>query len=78
MEVRVTGSLANGGQFYGFDTIRITTNHFKYLATLASRWLDTGCGKPDWCKGLDIDHDSTVNFQDFALFDVCCFEVVKD
>jgi predicted outer membrane repeat protein len=77
MEVRVTGSLTTGQQFYGTDTIRITTNYLKYLGTLASRWLEAGCGKPDWCSGLDLDQNSAVDFVDYALFDGCCIEVIR-
>ncbi|MHC4648485.1 MAG: hypothetical protein ACYTBJ_23750, partial [Planctomycetota bacterium] len=44
MEVTVVGSLSSGQQFYGTDTIKITTNFLKYLGTLASRWLEGGCG----------------------------------
>jgi hypothetical protein len=77
MVVRVVGSLTSGQQFYGTDTIKITSNYLKYLGTLASRWLQTGCGKPDWCSGLDLNQDSSVNFVDLALFDGCCIEVVR-
>jgi hypothetical protein len=77
MEVRVVSSLTSGQQFYGTDTIKITSNYLKYLGTLASRWLEAGCGKPDWCNGLDLDQDSEVDFADYALFDACCIEVVK-
>jgi hypothetical protein len=77
MEVTVVGSLTSGQQFYGTDTIKITSNYLKYLGTLASRWLDTGCANPDWCSGLGLDQDSSVNFVDLALFDACCIEVVR-
>jgi hypothetical protein len=78
MRVRVVGSLTDGRQFYGADTIKITTNDLKYLAGLASYWLETGCDRPDWCGGLDLNQDSAVDFTDYALFDGCCIEVVKD
>jgi hypothetical protein len=77
MEVTVVGSLTSGQQFYGTDTIKITTNFFKYLGTLASRWLQRGCGEPDWCSGLDINQDSVVNLVDLALFNACCIEVIR-
>jgi alpha-glucosidase (family GH31 glycosyl hydrolase) len=77
IEVRVVGSLTTGQQFYGTDTIKITNNYFKYLGTLASRWLEAGCAGPDWCTGLDLNHDSLVNLVDLALFDACCIEVIK-
>jgi parallel beta-helix repeat protein len=77
MEVKVAGSLTSGRQFYGTDTIKITTNYLKYLGTLASRWLEAGCADPDWCTGLDLNHDSMVNLVDLALFDGCCIEVIR-
>jgi hypothetical protein len=78
MEVMVVGSLTSGQQFYGTDTIKITTNYFEYLAVLASHWLEADCGTPDWCGGADLDQDSLVNFVDFALFDGCCIEIVRE
>jgi hypothetical protein len=76
--VRVIGSLSNGEYFYGTDIIRIINGGLKYVAVLASHWLEAGCGVPDWCGGVDLNHSSTVDFVDFALFDGCCIEVVKD
>jgi hypothetical protein len=76
--VRVVGLLTSGQQFYGTDTIKITTNTFEYLAVLASRWLEEDCGKPDWCEGADLDQDSMVNFRDFVLFDGCCIEIISE
>jgi len=78
IEVTVTGSFTTGQQFYGTDTVKITNNLLKYLAGLASYWLEEGCGKPDWCGGLDLDQDSAVNFVDFALFDGCCIEIITE
>jgi hypothetical protein len=78
MEVSVIGSFISGQQFYGTDTIKITTNTFEYLAVLATYWLEEDCGRPDWCGGADLDQDSIVNFRDFALFDGCCVEVITE
>jgi hypothetical protein len=78
MEVMVLGSLTDGRQFYGIDRIKIVTNSLKYLAALATQWLNCWCGNPDWCAGLDLDQDSAVDFTDFALFDGCCIEVIKE
>ncbi|MHC4572658.1 MAG: GLUG motif-containing protein [Planctomycetota bacterium] len=78
VELTAVGSLTTGQQFYGTETIRITTNYFKFLADLAFHWLDHDCGKPDWCGGVDLNHDSSVDFIDFALFDGCCIEVAAD
>ncbi len=78
IEVRVIGSFTNGEYFYGTDTIRIVNGGLKYVAVLASHWLEAGCGAPDWCGGADADRDSAVDFVDFALFDDCCIKVGKD
>ena len=76
-EVIVIGKLTSGQDFYGTDTIRIITNNLKYLAVLSSYWLETGCGKPDWCGGADLDQNFVVDFIDFALFDGCCIKFGK-
>ena len=76
--VVVMGQLTTGQYFYGTDTIRIKTNNLECLAVLTSYWLEAGCGEPDWCGGADLDQSSVVNFIDFALFDGCCIEVVKN
>jgi len=78
VEVRVVGWLISGQQFYWTDTTKITTNFLKHLGILASRWLDTGCGKPDWCGGCDLGRDSAVNFVDFTLFDGCYIKVITE
>jgi len=78
IEVTVVGSLTSGQQFYGTDTIKITTNTFEYLAVLASYWLKDDCDKPDWCEGADLDQDSLVNFSDFVLFDGCCIGIIAE
>ncbi len=78
IEVTVIGLLSSGQEFYGTDTIRIINNNLQYVGVLASHWLEAGCGRPDWCSGLDFDQDSVVNFVDFALFDGCCIEVIKN
>jgi hypothetical protein len=74
--VTVSGVLTSGQHFVGTDTIKIVSNNLKYVADLASYWLQTDCGKPDWCGGADLNQDSVVNFADLALFDGCCIEVV--
>jgi hypothetical protein len=38
---------------------------------------NTGCGKPAWCAGVDLNQDSLVNFSDYALFDGCCIEAAE-
>jgi len=76
-DVRVEGRFVSGQYFYGTDTIKIITNNLQFLAVFASHWLESDCGAPDWCGGTDLDHSSTVDFADFALFDGCCIEVIK-
>ncbi len=76
--VVVIGRLTNGQYFYGTDTIRIKTNNLEYLAVLTSSWLAAGCGAPDWCAGADLNRDSVVDFIDFAFFDGCCLEFIKN
>jgi hypothetical protein len=70
----VEGSLVNGRRFRGSDTVKIVNNRVRLLPALASYWLQTGCGGPDWCGGLDINRDGVVDFADFALLDGCCRE----
>jgi len=77
-DIVVIGKLTNGQYFYGTDTIRIKTNNLEYLAVLTSYWLEAGCGVPDWCEGSDINQDGTVDFIDFAFFDGCCLEFIKN
>ena len=76
-EVTVIGKLMTGQNFYGTDTIRIINNNLKYLAVLSFHWLEAGCGVPDWCGGADLNQSNVVDFIDFALYDGCCIEVVK-
>ncbi|MHC4624621.1 MAG: PKD domain-containing protein, partial [Planctomycetota bacterium] len=78
VEVTVVGSFTTGQKFYGTETVKITTNYLNYLADLAYYWLEAGCGGPDWCDGVDLNQDATVNFVDLALFDGCCIEVIAD
>jgi hypothetical protein len=77
IEVTVVGVLTSGQYFYGTDTIRIITNNRRYLAVLASHWLEDTCDQSDWCGGADLDLNSTVDFVDFAMFSGCCFEIVE-
>lgn len=37
-----------------------------YLAQFAERWLNEGCGGPDWCGGADINLSGGVDFEDYA------------
>jgi hypothetical protein len=79
-EILVVGLVTNdeySGYFYGRDTIRVSGNNLESLGALASHWLESNCRPPDWCGESDIDHDSAVNFVDFALFDSCCVEVIS-
>jgi hypothetical protein len=78
IEVRAAGWLTSGQQFYGSATVKITSNYLEHVANLASYWLRSDCDRPDWCGGVDIDRNSVVNFVDFALFDACCIEIIKE
>jgi len=35
---------------------------------LTQYWLYSGCGDPNWCEGVDIDHSTRVNGLDYNLF----------
>jgi len=59
---------ADGAVFYGTASVRIITPGLQELAELSAYWLQSNCDKPDWCNGLDLNHDSVVNMLDFALF----------
>ncbi|MHC4647582.1 MAG: S8 family serine peptidase [Planctomycetota bacterium] len=76
-ELTIVGLLTAGDYFGGTETIRMVNNTFERLAVLASYWLLSDCGPPDWCGGLDLDHDSNVNFDDFAVIKACCIEVIS-
>jgi hypothetical protein len=78
VEIAVSGFLVRGRQFVGQDTIRITNNNLHCLADLAFYWLEAACGAPDWCEGFDLDRNSVVNLIDFASFDCCGVEVVRE
>jgi len=76
-EVTVVGFLSSGQSYYGADTIKIMSHIVEALNVLASNWLETDCGKPDWCNGADVDQNSVVDLLDYGLFDGCCIEVVE-
>lgn len=38
------------------------------LAYLVSHWLQTECGAPNWCGGVDFDHSTMVDLVDFSTF----------
>lgn len=78
IELTVEGLLTSGQSFRGTDTVKITNNNFACLAVLASHWLRSDCGKPDWCNGADLDQDDVVNFKDFAMLDGCCIEITAE
>jgi len=77
-DIVVIARLTTGQYFYGTDTIRIKTNNLGYLAVLTSYWLAGDCVEPDWCAGADLNRDSVVDFIDFAFFDGCCLEFIKN
>jgi len=67
VEITVTGSLTNGEQFYGVDTIMVIGGRHEYLSALSYYWLQADCNGPDWCGGLDLDLNNQVDFKDFSL-----------
>jgi hypothetical protein len=38
------------------------------FAVFASRWLENGCGLPDWCGNADLDLTGSVDTQDLIFF----------
>jgi len=42
--------------------------NFADFAGLASRWLDAGCGWPDWCDGADRSRNGAVEPNDLGQF----------
>jgi len=40
-----------------------TVNFIDY-ANLAQWWLNTGCSEPNWCDGVDLDRNSSVEWED--------------
>jgi hypothetical protein len=76
MEVTVVGFLTDGRRFFGTDTVRILDKTMERLAALATHWLESGCGAPDWCGGSDINRNSVVDFRDFAGVEDCCVGVL--
>ena len=68
-ELVVAGFFVDGNIFYGSDTIKIITNRLEKLTEFSSYWLSTDCGKPDWCNGYDIDHNTIVDMYDFGLLE---------
>ena len=67
VELTVAGLLTGGQYFYGTDTIKIINDKFRGLVLFSSFWLEASCGKPDWCSGLDVDHNHVLDFKDFAF-----------
>ncbi|MHC4153473.1 MAG: choice-of-anchor Q domain-containing protein [Planctomycetota bacterium] len=75
--ITAIGSLTDGQDFCGMDTIRVITGNLECIADFASRWLEANCAAPDWCDGFDLDHNSTINFIDFALSECCTDKTVE-
>jgi parallel beta-helix repeat protein/predicted outer membrane repeat protein len=66
-QIFILGQFTNGDSFYAQTFIRVIEPGLKDIAELTSRWLQTGCKKPHWCDGMDINQDSIVNLVDFTL-----------
>jgi hypothetical protein len=69
--ITVEGQLTTGQSFYGTATLKVKDKSLEKIASLAAYWLRTNCGDPDWCNGLDINQDSTINLTDFAAVPTC-------
>jgi hypothetical protein len=64
--VTLAGSLMSGHYFYANDGVRIMDNKMEHLLNVAVHWLESGCRKPDWCDGQDINADTVVDLRDLA------------
>lgn len=51
---------------YTVLTVEICVVKLEEYAKLAAIWLQTGCGEPDWCNGMDFDHSTEVDIEDFS------------
>jgi hypothetical protein len=75
----VIGKLTTGEDFYGVGTIEIMDKSLEYVALLSNYWLEPVCSEPDWCDSLDFNHDTVVNFVDYAMMlNECCVEIITD
>ena len=46
----------------------IGTVDFRDYGIFALRWLDVGCGDPNWCGKTDLDKSGDVNWPDLKIF----------
>ncbi|MHC4647586.1 MAG: choice-of-anchor Q domain-containing protein [Planctomycetota bacterium] len=76
VSVTVEGLLTSRQPFHGTAAIRIINRTLECLAALASNWLATNCGGPDWCDGIDLDRNSAVNLKDLVLLESSCTEMI--
>ncbi|MHC4271119.1 MAG: hypothetical protein ACYST2_02255, partial [Planctomycetota bacterium] len=42
--------------------------NFSDFSIFASKWGNTGCIDPNWCEGVDLDRNNSVDYNDLALF----------
>jgi hypothetical protein len=63
----VTGFLADGNIFLGTSKVRVIHLGMKVIEDLAGYWLNADCVHPDFCDGIDMNRDSSVNLLDYAL-----------
>ena len=75
-QVVVFGWFTNGKTFFGTADVKIIRPGLKEIAELSYYWLQTGCKKPHWCGGLDINQDTVVNLTDFALLQNQTIEII--
>jgi len=74
----VTGFLADGNIFLGTSKVRIIHPGMKVIEDLAGYWLNADCLQPDFCDGIDMNGDSSVNLLDYALLMNTKVEFVTD
>ena len=66
-QLAVVGCMNSGHYFYMNGEIRIINEMVERLANFAAHWLEEDCGEPDWCEGQDVNADTVVNLEDYAL-----------
>ncbi|MBA7650355.1 hypothetical protein ES703_58158 [subsurface metagenome] len=67
-------SVVDLGYHYLLTTDLVGDFDFNYMVDMSDlalfflRWLEEGCGPPDWCHGADLNRDGVVNSIDEAIF----------
>ena len=77
-ELTVAVFLADGNIFLGTSKVRINHPGLKVIEELAWYWLNEDCVHPDFCNQIDMNRDSLVNLDDYALLMNINVEFVND